>query len=287
MDLQAWFDGLTAAKVRSMRGEAEGQQLDCKVIGNDNDMRKNLARVVSGFANGAGGVCLWGVVARKGTDDVDCIDSFPGVNDPRATAARLDELTAMACSPGVQGVTHRALSARTAPGFVATFVPQSDAGPHMARYSEDRYFQRIGQSFLRMEHFQIADQFGRRARPSLECSLEFAGSCQVLVRLTNSGRGAARAPYLRLTASARFGRSQFSEDRLPYRGGDPDGSWMHAGGADYVIHPGTSVAVCTVWAGLDPSHGGNSPVPPEVNISYSLGALDVAPTSGSLTQRFR
>lgn len=65
MDLKAWFDSLTHSKILKMGGNPESQVLDCKRIGDEGDMKKNLAVVLSGFANGQGGVCLWGVTAKK------------------------------------------------------------------------------------------------------------------------------------------------------------------------------------------------------------------------------
>ena len=81
-----------------MNGEPEGQQLDCKIVRDEADVKRNLAKVISGFANAEGGVCLWGVDARKNAEGIDCITGFPGVHNARQLAARLDELSAMACS---------------------------------------------------------------------------------------------------------------------------------------------------------------------------------------------
>jgi hypothetical protein len=37
-----------------------------------------LAKMLSGFANAAGGLILWGVTARKNERQIDCISKFPG-----------------------------------------------------------------------------------------------------------------------------------------------------------------------------------------------------------------
>lgn len=291
MDLQAWFEGLSAANVERMKGEAEGPQLDCKAIGAENDMKRNLATVISGFANADGGVCLWGVNARKDSSGVDCIEGFPGVPNSRLVASRLDELSAMATSPGARGVLHRALVKRNGQGFVATFVPASSSGPHMARYGEDRYYQRIGQSFLRMEHFQIADMFGRRARPVLEVSTNSdPGSPYSLgLSIRNVGRGPARAPFIELTVSAPFHRNQYGIDGnrnelLAWSKSNRAGWWLHSGGADFVIHPTMSVLLGGVWLGHGPFPEG---LPAQCEIQYKVGALDIDPTEGTLKVQFR
>lgn len=66
-----------------------------------------------------------------------------------------------AASPIVDGVEHKKIEAEADEGFGATFFPASDSGPHMAKLGSDRYFKRSGSQFLRMEHFEIADMFGR------------------------------------------------------------------------------------------------------------------------------
>lgn len=95
----------------------------------------------------------------------------PGLTKPKLVLSRLTELTSQACSPHPIGVDHRVINSRTGHAYVATYVPESDGGPYMARLGEDRYFVRSGGSFLRMEHFQVADMFGRRARPVLKVDL--------------------------------------------------------------------------------------------------------------------
>ena len=250
MNLEAWFDALTVGKVEAMKGSPESQALDCKRVGSPRDFQKNLAIVVAGFANADGGVCLWGIDARKNSEGIDCIDGFPGVDDPPSLAARLDELTPQAASPGVVGVVHRALVQEGHPGFVATFVPSSASGPHMSRYQEDRYYQRIGQSFLRMEPFQIADAFGRRPQPLLAVRAEpvaGARNGRVVVSLTNLGRGIARAPYFRWRVETPY-RSESSADPRP-RGivvdvhvDVPEQGWLaYIGSMQAVLHPGLSI----------------------------------------------
>jgi hypothetical protein len=55
---------------------------------------------------------------------------------------------------------------------VATFVPETDGGPFMALFGEQRYYKRSGDSFYQMEHFDLEDMFGRRQKPNLEMIIE-------------------------------------------------------------------------------------------------------------------
>ncbi|MDM0065303.1 ATP-binding protein [Variovorax sp. J31P207] len=289
MDLHAWFASLTHAKILKMAGDVESQVFDCKRVGDEGDIKRNLATVLSGFANGAGGVCLWGVTAKKNAHGIDCVTDFPGVPEARKLASRLDELTPQAVAPGVPGVVHRALTARgQAHGFVVTFVPPSDGGPHMARFGEDRYYQRIGLSFMRMEPFQIADMFGRRARPRLEVTAIHADAYQVQVQITNAGRGAARGLYLQLAVAGPFGRYSYGIDgngteALKFAMTNPDGSWIHAADSSALLHPTMNIRVGGVWLGPEPGRAiAKGLVPNVLRIPFKVGALDVEPTSGVL-----
>ncbi len=278
MNLKQWFDQLSAEKIRSMVGEPETQNLDCKQVGEEKDLKSNLAIVLSGFANASGGVCIWGVGARK-KDGIDCIESFPGIDSPTRLASRLNELTPQAVSPGVQGVIHVGLIDSDSRGFVATYVPQSEAGPHMARYGEDRYYQRIGQSFLRMEPFQIADMFGRRAKPVLKVEPLVRDGFAFKIRLMNVGRAVAEAPYIQIWVDPPLKRYHFGCDgngneHLPYMHHEDDGSWIHAGKRDFVIHPGMSVLIGGAWAGFE-SERLNLSLPQYAKFRYRIGSVGI------------
>lgn len=289
MDLETWFNSLTDARIRAMAGEPESQVFDCKLLGDEGAMKRNLATVLSGFANGQGGVCLWGVSARKSAQQIDCIDSFPGIENARRQASRFDELTPQAVSPGVPGVVHKAIVSKgQTRGFVASFVPASDLGPHMARFGEDRFYQRVGLSFSRMEQFQIADMFGRRARPVLEVAPIQVEPYQVLVKIVNSGRGTARGLFIELGVDGPFFRNGMGVDGnrnegLPFVGTNRDGSWLHAGDANTLLHPTMHATVGGVWVGYDVVPViGQGLMPKVLKIRYKVGALDIAPQTGVL-----
>ena len=112
----------------------------------------------------------------------------------------IESLTAQASSPPVEGVVHVPVKFESKSGFIKTFVPESVRPPHMAKLGEDRYYTRSGDSFLPMENFQVADMFGRRARPDLRFRARVAGAGKeegrVIVAIENSGRALARFPLL-------------------------------------------------------------------------------------------
>jgi hypothetical protein len=254
MDLKEWFLQLTSTEVLAMHGEVENPHLDCKVadpaLSSSTD-KKNLAICLSGFANAEGGVILWGVSARLNDKGIDCIDGHPGVDEPERLLSRLEVLTSQATSPGIVGVLHRITHAGSGePTFVATYVPESESPPHMAKCAENRYYQRSGSSMMLMEHFQIADMFGRRPHPKLEIKAFPTGETGIEIELHNTGRGVAQAPYVMLNVTrpwqiAIYAQSGGNRDDFPFTrqqpGTTPPWEGAFLGKMDRVIHPGTRV----------------------------------------------
>jgi hypothetical protein len=70
----------------------------------------------------------------------------------------------------------------------------------MAKLGEDRYYKRSGDSFYRMEHFDLEDMFGRRQKPNLHLRLRHDRSQQradeeleeLHFSLLNNGRAIAK-----------------------------------------------------------------------------------------------
>jgi hypothetical protein len=66
----------------------------------------------------------------------------------------------------------------------------------MARAGDGRYYKRSGDSFSRMEHYDLADMFGRRQKPRLHFSAEAEPAEGDIEKITlflqNDGRALAR-----------------------------------------------------------------------------------------------
>jgi hypothetical protein len=177
MNLNESFELLGANEVAEFirLGQEENLHLDFKTVGNanlrGNDDKRNLAKCLSGFANSSGGLIVWGVDARKNLQGIDCACERAEIAPVRLFVSRLNELTGDAVSPIVDGVRHKAIEISLDKGFAVTLVPESDSGPYMANLGEDRYYKRSGDSFYRMEHFDLEDMFGRRQKPRLVFNL--------------------------------------------------------------------------------------------------------------------
>lgn len=265
-------------------GQEENLHLEFKTLGGPElkarDDRRNFACAVSGFANAAGGIIIWGVDARKNDAGIDCAVALRPIERVAALVGRLNEFTGQAAEPIVGGVLNRVVSESDAgAGIAATLVPESDAAPHMAKLGESRYYKRSGDSFYQMEHFDIADMFGRRRKPRLEITVRVppGNIQQIIVGLKNSGRASARAPYLSVSMPPPYSRSRYGvsgngHEGLTFLAAQSPGSrqWAFGGNADIVIHPGVSLDVA-----LFSGENNVTPIPPEgITLSYAIACED-------------
>jgi hypothetical protein len=304
MDLKGTFDGLDAATLDDWVSsqKQEDLHLDFKLMQSAPDFgrddRKNLAKALSGFANSDGGLIAWGIDGRKNAECVDCAVGVVPVSNVGAVLSKLQSLTGEATVPIVDGVVHRIVPVAAGGGVVITYVPPSEAGPHMAMLGENRYYKRSGDSFYQMEHFDIADMFGRRVRPRLALSLSLttggassggggrSAKVQAVVGIENSGRGLARFPLLRIRPSTPYAVSPYELDGngrsgLPVlvRSGSEPNWAAYAGGVDSVVHPGTTLDITLVRADVHESMSSF----PDLLVEYVLAAEGVLPSIGRQT----
>lgn len=285
MDIIQAFDQLSIEHLREYvaRLQEEHLYLDFKLVVDaaltaPSDKR-NLARALSGFANSNGGLIIWGVDARKNGDGVNCAIALKEIDRIPLLVSRLNELTGDAVDPTVNNVRHRPISTSGGRGFAVSIIPESDSGPHMAKLGEDRYYKRSGDSFYKMEHFDIADMFSRRRKPKLVLTVNVqgrGGSAQIIVGLRNEGRATARAPYLAIGCNLPFRRNgygldgnknegmqflRFTSAKLP---------WCYGEGLDFAIHPGMERQVASLSLGMEAKH-----LPTEaVEIRYAIACED-------------
>jgi schlafen family protein len=254
------------------------------------DERRVLAEAISGFANAAGGLIVWGIDARVDTDGVDCARNAIPLGQPELFMSRLVSYSASAASPVVNGVEHRLVEGLGGP-FALTYVPESDSGPHMAKLGEDRYFKRSGDRFVRMEHFDIADMFGRRRRPALKLSLEKQDNGEtILVTIRNEGRGIAKAPYLALKMPSEFSLSAYGFDGNGAFGLAPVGrnyeTCFLGGDANRVIHVGQTLVVAKLEVRTRHSHGISQVAAGAYPFRYELAAEDCEISTGEIVLNY-
>lgn len=293
MDFLQLFEEINIARLEEFIATAqeENLHLDFKVVNRPDfthgDDKKNFAKALSGFANSSGGLVIWGVNARKNSQGIDCATEIREIVPVQLFLARLNEFTGMGASPIVEGVKHKVISTSSEGGVVVTFIPESDAGPHMANLGEDRYYKRSGDSFYRMEHFDLEDMFGRRKRPKLTLipTIKDRGTnTLVILSIRNDGRATAKAPYLAFDINRPYIFNQYGIDgnmnhgmkRLKYMGTDLP--YRFGENSTFVIHPGISHDVTSIHLGLV----AENPPDRDLEIKYILAAEDIRLTSGCL-----
>lgn len=283
LSLQALDDFIT-------NDQEEHLQLDFKTISRANlssrDDRKNLAVAISGFANSEGGLIIWGINARKNASGVDCASGKQEIDSLTQFITRLNQFTGQAVSPLVDGIQHREIPASNDKGFAVTIVPESDSGPHMAKLGEDRYYKRSGDSFYRMEHFDIEDMFGRRRRPRLSLTTEVTeirrhgkpdAELLILMSIENRGRGTAKAPFLSVELPEGCKLYEYGVDGNRNVGLPPikrhigSSRERHFGAnSEIVIHPGTIRDVTKLSIPVPPD-------PQDFTVRGQFGAEDMRP----------
>jgi hypothetical protein len=207
--------------------------------------RWQFSRALSGFANSDGGVLVFGIE----TDKEEKAKVLKPITNPVEFQARLKKSLLNATQPVVPNVRIEVvLGAAATEGFIKVLVPASDRVPHRAMLADREYYKRSTEGFYRMEHFDLADMFGRRRRPVLTVQLEKQGLGEtILVSISNEGRGVAKAPYLALDLPAPFKASPYGFDGngsfgLPPFGRGYERSFF-GGDANRVIHAGQKLVI--------------------------------------------
>ncbi len=260
------------ALIQAAENEAweESYHRDFKSVGNQKSSlptvgdKKNYAKALSGFANSAGGVVVWGVDCRSVDHGPDVVQGRLPIADPGLFANRLELLTPDMVVPWLEGVKHEVIQDPSGGGYVITLIPASEQSPHMACGQEQHvYFKRSGAEFLPMEHGEVEGAFFRPRLPKLVLTYYLAkagvvgsGTPQaasllaVVLSIHNAGGALARYVRLELVSADRVGVDMgglngLRDFGLPMQPGVPrSGPPMAFGGSsDHVVHPGSTIDV--------------------------------------------
>jgi hypothetical protein len=170
-----------------------------------------FSRALSGFANADGGVLIFGIETKKGPDGIDRAHSLKSIQNYDGFRARLVDALITYVQPVVEMVRVESIGSIDGSGYVKCLVPASDKTPHRAMQAGRKYWRRGAAGFRRMEHYEIADAFGKRSRPSLRLIVElrpFLGSsAEIHFFILNEGRGVAKHPGVLITFEAATVRS--------------------------------------------------------------------------------
>lgn len=264
MDIRDFYETLDLAKIEEMiaKQQEEHLYLEFKTLSEspmNKDDKRNFAKALSGFANSSGGVVIWGIVAKAKKGKPDVASGKKPIREPTSVISQLNSFTGEFVSRIVDGVEHKIIFAGegTEEGFIASLIPQSDALPHMAGAGLGRYYKRSGDSFYRLEHFDLEDMFGRRPKPILGLYIEkveaAARPFEHIVGLENSGRGIAKFPYLHIEVSDPFEISKYELDGNGHAGIPRLATAVlkpyqrtYGGTSDIVVYPNNRLAVTRI-----------------------------------------
>jgi hypothetical protein len=164
------------------------------------DDRKNLAKTISGFGNGDGGVIIWGVSCRQSSGDIP--DAPVPIADPVQFKALLDSAVGGLTIPPHTEVENRAFIRKGMnDGFVVTHVPPGLNLPVGTATQPPAYHIRAGSSVAHVTHGVLAAMFGKRPQSLVVGSFSpivpenQVGTPRVVIRydvlVENTGRGIA------------------------------------------------------------------------------------------------
>ena len=177
--------------------------------------RTNYGKALSGFANSEGGVIVWGVDCRPGSDGADVAQEYHPLEDAPGFASRLEAATSGCTVPACPGVEHIPVPiGEGTKGFVVSHIPQSYLAPHQC-VGPVNYFMRAGSSFLPVPHGVLQGLFGRRRTApifpmwAIEPPILGTGPaatsgsvrCTVGILLSSFGPGVVRDIFLNVYAS--------------------------------------------------------------------------------------
>ncbi len=241
---------------------------------------------------------MWGVATDKKGESATEINEVEGLSTLRK---KLEEFAGNWVSPPVEGVLHKVIPI-TGPekGCAVTFVPESDSAPHMNNF-ENRYYKRNGSRFVPMEHYEVADMFGRRKRPKLKLYTSFSelktvkvGQEEYLdfdltIGLENIGKVVAKYPYLSMKVQEPYVVSSYGLDgngheglaRLPKGNFFDPTKW--GAGSETVIHAGGILEVTKV---LPPMTSPRIHIGKDLVIEYQIYAENAETVTGTEIVRY-
>jgi hypothetical protein len=229
--------------------------------------KEKIAVALSAFANGEGGVLVYGISTDdKGIKGVpDRVQDIAPIADVARFEARVETHVNQLVTPGIDRFRLLALDhpSGDGSGVLALYVPESDGGPHRATGAStavnDRYYMRAGTRSEPMPHGLLAERFGKRPPPKLRliAKLDGAGfNLGLHLRLRNDGRGAARQPALQFTkADSRLAWNSIA--RLPpqwsihWHKGATSMGVIYQSTWDVVVYPDAEHAVVVVGPGTN------------------------------------
>ncbi len=258
---QVLFDKLTVKYIQEeMLGQSfENNWLECKQKDRpeqnsvDQVDKSHFAKALSGFANTAGGVLIFGLNARK-EEGVDIIQNVVPIKNIRKFESSLRELESRLVERLVHGVEYKTLFTGDDEGIIVTYIPQSAIPPHRSSL-DNKFYIRAGGTFQSLDINLIEDLFHRRRTPNIEFIIKCTGKNQFMICVSNTGEATAQSPYIVFEIHKSFSPHGWELDgntrlsswiHLTSYKGKAGSYWAFQAGNTKPIHPGSEVPLMRI-----------------------------------------
>lgn len=166
--LRTWKD------IRNLtdQGEAESLYLECKAPHEPRltkDLKAKLAETVSGFANTAGGIIIWGMSTTKHTHSgLDILTQIEPIGACRSLAQGIDTAIPTLTTPAISPSPTRVIlkNRRDTKGVLVTYIPAWSGDPIQSNQDRNFYF-RNGTGFSEMPYMMLQRLFAATSNPDL------------------------------------------------------------------------------------------------------------------------
>ena len=301
MTLEEYFQRIDLNEIERFvsEGQEENLNLEFKTVNHPSYIpksiefdKKNFSNLLSGFANSDGGIVIWGIKAKKNEQGLDVASGEEPIKELSKFLNFLNRLEGQTVVPRIIGVIHEKLDKGGDCGFVKTYIPASDAAPHMAIMDGKHYYKRSGDSFYPCEHYDIVDMFSRKRSPELEVITKILSrrivnqekhAYEVLVSIRNNGKAIAKYPYLAINCNHQYRNSVFGLDSNSNFGlnrvaGNSNFTYNYSGGVEVVIYPGITLDVDKFVSEIS-----RSEAPHDFKCNYMLAAENMDSKTGEIS----
>jgi predicted HTH transcriptional regulator len=153
MNLKEYFDKIELKELESFVEEqiAEDLFLEFKTANFPKGIefdKKNFSKCLSGFSNSSGGILIWGISAKEKKNKPDVANELKPIKDLIDFEIYLKKNEGNAVIPLIDGVEYKRVMTDENCGYLLVLIPPSDRSPHMALFSDKRYYKRSGDSFI-------------------------------------------------------------------------------------------------------------------------------------------
>jgi hypothetical protein len=262
MSLKEYFESIELKEIKAFVEEqiAEDLFIEFKTANFPNEIvfdKKNFSKGLSGFSNSSGGILIWGISAKQKKDGPDVANELKPINNLIDFETYLKKNEGNAIIPLIDGIEYRRIfeNENSDSGYLLVYIPQSERAPHMALFSEKRYYKRSGDSFYICEHYDIMDMLNRKVTPKLIVKLtdmkvshqknrnEEYDKFEGVLCIENVGQVSAKHIVLTLNIKSPFSISEYGLDGNRSRGMKMvrirNNSPKYYGGSELVLHPET------------------------------------------------